>query len=167
MEVSLHHASVSSNNTTNVTTLHNHPHHSHGLSMQHHGHHTQQLHSLMRDNCHGHYSAVYGTNTHVIPNSPSVSTPSPSGHAYQSSVTPNDEGMCIQSLPSMSGQFMLPGDVAVSGPETCWNTILETDLEFANPVNYSCQVVQHESSNTVSCSCDECIVGNLMTNYIA
>lgn len=55
------------------------------------------------------------------------------------------------------------------GPENidvCWNSILaEADLEFANPVNYSCQVVQHESSNS-TCHCDECIVGNLMTNFI-
>ena len=49
-----------------------------------------------------------------------------------------------------------------------WNTILEQDLEFVNPVNYSCQVVQHESTTntTTSCNCDECIVGTLITNFI-
>lgn len=68
-----------------------------------------------------------------------------------------------QGYQDMNSQCML----TASHPD-CWNTILENDLELmANPVNYSCQEVVHESSNNaVSCSCDECIVGNLMTNFI-
>ena len=51
--------------------------------------------------------------------------------------------------------------------DICWNAILtDADLEFSNPVNYSCQVVQHDTSSNSTCHCDECIVGNLMTNFI-
>lgn len=78
------------------------------------------------------------------------------------------EEVCIQSLP-VSQCVMGPstgGHENGGGSDIAWNAILsENDLEFANPINYSCQVVQHENSNT-TCNCDECIVGNLMTNFI-
>lgn len=60
--------------------------------------------------------------------------------------------------------------VMAENGDICWNAILsDADIEpFAHPVNYSCQVVQHEASDSVgtACSCDECIVGTLMSNFI-
>lgn len=56
--------------------------------------------------------------------------------------------------------------VMAENGDICWNAILsDSDMEFATPVNYSCQVVPHEAASA-ACSCDECIVGTLMTNFI-
>lgn len=72
--------------------------------------------------------------------------------------------VCIQSTIIPTGQSILGQENANS--DICWNAILtDTDLELINPINYSCQVVQHESTGN-TCSCDECIVGTLMTNFI-
>lgn len=79
-------------------------------------------------------------------------------------ITGYADEVCIQSTTAATGQSILGQENANS--DICWNAILtDTDLEFVNPINYSCQVVQHESAGT-QCTCDECIVGNLMTNFI-
>ena len=66
--------------------------------------------------------------------------------------------VCVQTTQNQCTVMAENGDV-------CWNILSDADMEFANPVNYSCQVVPHEAASA-ACSCDECIVGTLMTNFI-